>query len=140
VYELQAGEAAYGVLFGSVFLGLATGISFGPKVFSQFTRRRLFGASLAISGILLVILSLVLNLVLAIFLTIILGIFSGVAWVSGFTMLGMEVDDEIRGRTFAFVQSLIRVSLVLVLAISPLVAAAIGEHTYTFRNTTVTYN
>lgn len=33
VDELQAGEAAYGVLFGSVFLGLATGISFGPKVF-----------------------------------------------------------------------------------------------------------
>lgn len=140
VDDLQAGEAAYGVLFGSVFLGLATGISFGPKVFSQFTRRRLFGASLAISGILLVGLSLVLNLVLAIFITIILGIFSGVAWVSGFTMLGLEVDDEIRGRTFAFVQSLIRVSLVLVLAISPLIAAAIGEHTYSFRTTTVTYN
>jgi dTMP kinase len=140
VDDLQAGEAAYGVLFGSVFLGLATGISFGPKVFSQFTRRRLFGASLAISGILLVVLSLVLNLVLAIFITILLGIFSGVAWVSGFTMLGMEVDDEIRGRTFAFVQSLIRVSLVLVLAISPLIAAAIGKHTYQFRTTTVTYN
>jgi dTMP kinase len=140
VDDLKAGEAAYGVLFGSVFLGLATGISFGPKVFSQFTRRRLFGASLAISGILLVGLSLVLNLVLAIFITIILGIFSGVTWVSGFTMLGMEVDDEIRGRTFAFVQSLIRVSLVLVLAVSPLIAAAIGEHTYSFRTTTVTYN
>ena len=55
-------------------------------------------------------------------------------------MLGLEVEDEVRGRTFAFVQSLIRVSLVLVLAISPLVAAAIGEHTYSFRTTTVTYN
>jgi len=140
VDDLKAGEAAYGVLFGSVFLGLALGISFGPRVFAQFTRRRLFGVSLAISGLLLVTLSLVLNLVLAIFITIILGIFSGITWVTGFTMIGMEVEDEVRGRTFAFVQSLIRVSLVLVLAVAPLIAAAIGEHTYSFRTTSVTYN
>jgi len=38
------------------------------------------------------------------------------------------------------VQSLIRVSLVLVLAVAPLIAAAVGRHTYTFRTTTVTYN
>ena len=140
VDDLKAGEAAYGVLFGSVFLGLALGISFGPRVFAQFTRRRLFGVSLAISGLLLVTLSLVLNLVLAIFITIILGIFSGITWVTGFTMIGMEVEDEVRGRTFAFVQSLVRVSLVLVLAVSPLIAAAIGKHTYSFRTTSVTYN
>ena len=140
VDDLKAGEAAYGVLFGSVFLGLALGISFGPRVFAQFTRRRLFGVSLTISGLLLVTLSLVLNLVLAIFITIILGIFSGITWVTGFTMIGMEVEDEVRGRTFAFVQSLVRVSLVLVLAVSPLIAAAIGKHTYSFRTTSVTYN
>jgi dTMP kinase len=81
-----------------------------------------------------------LNLVLAIFITVLLGLFAGISWVTGFTMLGLEVEDEVRGRTFAFVQSLIRVSLALVLAISPLVAAAIGQHTYTFRTTTLTYN
>ena len=140
VDDLQAGEAAYGILFGAVFFGLALGISFGPKVFAQFSRRRLFGISLTVSGLFLVTLSLVLNLVLAIFITIILGIFAGISWVTGFTMLGMEVEDEVRGRTFAFMQSLIRVSLVLVLAVAPLIAAAIGRHTYSFRSTTVTYN
>jgi dTMP kinase len=140
VDDLQAGEAAYGILFAAVFFGLALGISFGPKIFSQFSRRRIFGISLTISGLLLVVLSLVLNLVLAIFITILLGVFSGISWVTGFTMLGLEVEDEVRGRTFAFMQSLIRVSLVLVLAIAPLIAAAIGEHTYSFRTTTVTYN
>jgi dTMP kinase len=55
-------------------------------------------------------------------------------------MLGMEVHDEVRGRTFAFVQSLIRVTLVAVLAISPLIAAAFGQHTYKFQNTELTYN
>ncbi|MEI6671646.1 MAG: dTMP kinase, partial [Actinomycetes bacterium] len=61
-------------------------------------------------------------------------------WVTGFTMLGMEVQDEVRGRTFAFMQSLIRVTLVAVLAISPLIAAAVGKHTFKFQNTQVSYN
>ena len=140
VDDLQAGETAYGILFGAVFLGLALGISFGPKIFAQFSRRRLFGISLTVSGLFLVTLSLVLNLVLAIFITVILGFFAGISWVTGFTMLGMEVSDELRGRVFAFAQSLVRISLVGVLAISPLIAAAIGEHNFKFGEVELTYN
>lgn len=140
VGDLGGGEAAYGVLFGAVFTGLAAGIALGPKVFSQFSRRRLFGASLTISGAFLVALAAIPNLVLAVFITIILGAFSGITWVTGFTMLGMEVADDVRGRTFAFVQSLIRVVLVGVLAVAPLIAAAVGEHTFKFQNTQVSYN
>ena len=140
VGDLKAGDAAYGVLFGSVFTGLALGISLGPKIFSQFSRRRIFGASLTISSIFLILLSTITNLVLALIVTIFLGAFAGLSWVTGFTMLGLEVDDEMRGRTFAFVQSLIRISLVLVLAIAPIVAAAIGRHSFHFSTYTVTYN
>jgi dTMP kinase len=140
VGDLGGGEAAYGVLFGAVFTGLAAGIAFGPKVFAQFSRRRLFGASLTIAGLFLVGLAAIPNLVLAVFTVIALGAFSGICWVTGFTMLGMEVADEVRGRTFAFVQSLIRVVLVAVLAIAPLIAAAVGEHTFEFQNTQVSYN
>ena len=43
----------------------------------------------------------------------------GIAWVTGYTLLGLEVDDEVRGRTFAFLQSAARVVLVLVLAAGP---------------------
>jgi dTMP kinase len=130
VGDLNAGDAAYGILFAAVFTGLATGIWIGPKIFSQFSRRRIFGASLTVSSFFLIILSTVSNMVLAIFLTMILGAFAGLSWVTGFTMLGLEVEDDVRGRIFAFVQSLIRISLVLVLAISPIIAAAIGRHTF----------
>ena len=140
VGDLGGGEAAYGVLFGAVFTGLAFGIALGPKIFAQFSRRRLFGASLTISGAFLVALAAIPNLVLAVFIVIILGAFSGITWVTGFTMLGMEVQDEVRGRTFAFVQSLIRVVLVGVLAVAPLIAAAVGQHTFKFQNTQVSYN
>ena len=140
VGDLGGGEAAYGVLFGAVFTGLALGIALGPKVFAQFSRRRLFGASLTISGAFLVALAAIPNLVLAVFIVVILGAFSGITWVTGFTMLGMEVQDDVRGRTFAFVQSLIRVVLVGVLAVAPLIAAAVGQHTFKFQNTQISYN
>ena len=140
VGDLGGGDAAYGVLFGAVFTGLAIGIAFGPKIFAQFSRRRLFGASLTTSGIFLVLLALISNLVLSVIIVTILGAFSGIAWVTGFTMLGMEVQDELRGRTFAFVQSLIRITLVAVLAIAPIIAATIGEHRYEFQNLTLDYN
>ena len=140
VGDLKAGDAAYGILFGSIFTGLALGISLGPKIFSQFSRRRLFGAALTISSFFLVLLALVSNLVLAIGITVFLGAFAGVSWVTGFTMLGLEVEDEVRGRTFAFVQSLIRISLVLVLAIAPLIAASIGRHSFKFRDVVFSYN
>jgi dTMP kinase len=140
VGDLDAGDAAYGILFGAIFTGLAAGIALGPKVFSQFSRRRLFGAALTTAGLLLVVLSLLQNLVLALIVVLFIGAFSGVSWVTGFTMIGLEVSDEVRGRTFAFVQALVRVSLVAVLAISPLVAAAIGEHTFSFGEAILTYN
>jgi dTMP kinase len=140
VGDLGGGDAAYGVLFGAVFTGLALGIAFGPKIFAQFSRRRLFGASLATAGVFLVLLAAISNLTLSIFIVIILGAFSGITWVTGFTMLGMEVHDEVRGRTFAFVQSLIRVTLVAVLAIAPIIAATIGEHRYEFQNVKLDYN
>ncbi len=140
VGDLGGGDAAYGVLFGSVFTGLAIGIAFGPKIFAQFSRRRLFGASLSMAGIFLVLLAAISNLTLSIFIVIFLGAFSGITWVTGFTMLGMEVHDDVRGRTFAFVQSLIRITLVAVLAIAPIIAATIGEHHYEFQNVALDYN
>ncbi len=140
VGDLGGGDAAYGVLFGAVFTGLAIGIAFGPKIFAQFSRRRLFGASLTTAGFFLVLLALIPNLVMAVFTVIILGAFSGITWVTGFTMLGMEVKDEVRGRTFAFVQSLIRITLVAVLAVAPVIAAAFGLRTYEFENSTINFN
>ena len=140
VGDLGGGDAAYGVLFGAVFTGLAIGIAFGPKIFAQFSRRRLFGASLTTAGFFLVLLALIPNLVMAVFIVIILGAFSGITWVTGFTMLGMEVKDEVRGRTFAFVQSLIRITLVAVLAVAPVIAAAFGVRTYEFENSTINFS
>lgn len=140
VGDLGGGDAAYGMLFGAVFTGLAAGMALGPKTFAGFSRRRLFGLALSLAGFSLILLAAIPNLVMAVLIALMLGSFAGIAWVSGFTMLGLEVRDEVRGRTFAFVNSLIRITLVLVLALAPAVAAAIGRHSINIRHISLHYN
>jgi dTMP kinase len=92
VGDLGGGDAAYGVLFGAIFYRPCYRYRLWLQDIAQFSRRRLFGASLTVSGIFLVLLALISNLALSIVSVVILGAFSGIAWVTGFTMLGMEVQ------------------------------------------------
>lgn len=122
--DMGAGAPGYGMLFVAVFTGMATGLVLGPRVLAGLSRARLFGAALTGAGVVLMALALVPTLLLALPLATVLGAFVGVGWVVGYTLLGLSVEDEIRGRTFALVQSLDGVVLVIVLALAPLMAAA----------------
>jgi dTMP kinase len=124
---LSGGDAAYGLLFGSIFLGIAAGVALGPRALGDLSRRRVFGPSIVGAGAALVFMSVVPNLFLATVATLLVGAFAGVAYVVGITLLGLEVEDELRGRTFGLVQSLMRVDLLLVTATTPFIAGAIGR-------------
>lgn len=125
---LHAGNAAYGLLFGAVFVGLAGGMAIGPRLPAGLSRRRIFGPCIVAAGISLVGVALVPDLVLALLCVTVVTLFSGIAWVGGYTLLGLEVANEVRGRTFGFVQSLVRIDLLAVLAVAPFVAGFIGVH------------
>ena len=127
VSDLGGGNPAYGTLFGAVFLGLALGMWSGPVILRGIPRRRLFGLSLTLAGVMLTPLALIPSFVSAGLFAILVGFFSGTAWITGVTMLGLEVPDDIRGRTLAFVASMIRMVLSLVLVIGPATAALIGR-------------
>jgi dTMP kinase len=127
---LHGGDAAYGVLFGAVFLGLAAGIAGGPRLLGGYSRRRLFGITVTCGGTALAIVAVMPNLVLSLLFVVFVGAFSGIAWVTGLTLLGQEVSDELRGRTFALVQSLVRLELLFVLAIAPVLVGLIGQHAF----------
>ena len=130
VADLGGGEPGYGILFGTVFLGLGLGMWRGPRLLHGLSRRRLFGIALTTTGLLLFPLALVQQLEIVTGITLVLGFFAGAAWITGNTLLGLEVPDEVRGRTFAFVGSMIRLSLALVLAVAPLIAGTIGTHDF----------
>ncbi|MDQ6641302.1 MAG: dTMP kinase, partial [Actinomycetota bacterium] len=128
VQDLGGGDPGYGLMFATVFTGLGIGMWRGPRLLQGLSRRRLFGLSLTAAGALLVPLAVGNSLEVATGLTVLIGFFAGVAWVTGNTMLGLEVPDALRGRTFAFVGSLIRLALSVVLAVGPLAAGLIGTH------------
>ena len=123
---LNGGEAAYGLLFGAVFLGIAGGVALGPRVIGDLSRKRVFGPAIVGAGASLTLMSLVPNLFVAAVSTLLVGAFAGVAYVVGLTLLGGEVDDELRGRTFGLVQSLMRIDLLVVTGTTPFITGAIG--------------
>ncbi|HTT50207.1 MAG TPA: dTMP kinase [Streptosporangiaceae bacterium] len=122
-HTLHGGDAGWGVVFAAIFVGLAGGMFLGMRILRGFSRRRLFGLSIAASAIPLALIALVPNLVVVVVLVVLLGACAGVAYVTGYTIVGREVDDDTRGRTFAFLYSAIRVILFAVIAVAPFVAA-----------------
>ena len=119
---LHGGAAGWGLVFAAIFVGMAIGMGYGTRPFGDFSRRRLFGLSLTASAVPLALIGLVPNLIFVVFMVILIGIFAGIAYPTGFTIVGLEVDDETRGRVFAFFQSTIQVILLMVIALVPFIA------------------
>ena len=124
-HTLHGGDAGWGVVFAAIFVGLAGGMFLGMRILRGLSRRRLFGLSIASAAIPLALIALIPNLVVVVLLVVVLGAFAGVAYVTGYTIVGREVDDDTRGRTFAFLYSAIRVILFAVIAVAPFVAAGL---------------
>ncbi|HEY1624067.1 MAG TPA: dTMP kinase [Streptosporangiaceae bacterium] len=120
---LKGGSAGWGLVFGAIFVGMAVGMLFGTRLLGDLSRRRLFGVTIAAAAVPLALIGLVPNLVMVTLFVVILGALSGVAYSTGFTIVGLEVDDDTRGRVFAFFQSGIQVILFAVIAIVPFLSA-----------------
>jgi dTMP kinase len=126
VSDLGGGDSGYALLFGAVFAGLGAGMWKGPGLLRHRSRTQVFGIALTATGVLLFPVALVPYLEVVVLVAVALGFCAGTAWVTGNTLLGLEVPDELRGRTFAFVGSLTKLALAAVLAVAPLVAGSIG--------------
>jgi len=143
---LNGGSAGWGTVFAAMFIGLALGMSAGVRILGKFSKRRLFGLAIATAGVPLALIGLIPNLPVVVFLVVVLGILAGMAYVTAYTIVGREVDDDTRGRTFAFLQSALRVVMFAVIALSGLLAGGITSlfgklsGSNNVRVGTVTYN
>ncbi len=134
---LHGGAPGWGAVFTAIFVGLAAGMFLGLRMFKGLSRRRLFGLSIVSAAVPLVLIGLIPSLPVVVFLVVVLGALAGIAYVTGYTIVGHEVDDATRGRTFAFLQSGIRVILFAVIAVAPFIAAGFTAlvHSVTGSNT-----
>jgi dTMP kinase len=124
---LKGGSAGWPAAFAALFFGLAIGMFLGLRLLRGFSRRRLFGFTIMLAAVPLAVIAVIPSLVLTVILAIVIGACAGSAYVTGYTTVGLEVDDETRGRTFAFLQSAIRVILFAVIAIAPTLAGAFNS-------------
>ena len=114
---------AFGI---GMFLGMAT----ASQLNKFFERDRVFvWALLAAAGTLFVLAAMP-NLALAAVVSVWLGAFCGLAWVSGYTLLQENVEDEFRGRTFASLTTLSRLGLFLSLTVFPILSTVYDDYQF----------
>jgi dTMP kinase len=136
--SLGGGDAAYGLLFASLFVGLGLGMVLAPRAARRIRHRRLFGLAIIGAGLALVAVAVAPHLVAALAAVTLVGCAAGIAFLTGLTIIGAQVADEMRGRTIAFVQSLVRLDLLASMAFVPLAVGLVQQRTITLFSERVT--
>jgi dTMP kinase len=116
---LEAGASGWGIIVTAFGVGMAIGMVSSAQVVKVVEREVGFVWSLLAAAAALLLLASMPNLAWAAVLTVWLGAFCGLAWVSGYTLLQLNVADEFRGRTFGSLTVLARGVLFLSLAFFP---------------------
>ncbi len=126
---LAAGqEQADSANFSTLLVGLGVGAAIGVLTVS-LTQNRVhrawtFVGSVFGAGGSLVVAASVSTTLLAVICVVVLGFFAGSSYVSGFTLLHESVDEELRGRVFSALYTMIRFCVLLALGIGGVLSDA----------------
>jgi dTMP kinase len=127
--SLQGGDSAFGMLFVALFVGLGTGMATSPKLATRLPHNRLFGVAIVLAGLTLAAVALSPHLAVSLLTVAVVGACAGVAFLTGVTIIGSQVEDAIRGRINAIYQSLIKIILFGVTASVPLLVGLVKPRT-----------
>ncbi len=125
VYALQVlegGAAAYSLLMTALGTGAAIGIITLQFVQKNLKRGTVFWVAVVLCGVSMAATGASSSLALSIVTVGIFGACAGCAYVTGFTILQEEAQDEVMGRTFAALHTIMRVCMLAGMTIAPLSA------------------
>jgi dTMP kinase len=112
--------------FGVLMLGLGVGCAIGVGTLLALQKRlpkdTVFTTAVVGVGVFLATAACFDNVGLAVLFIAAVGACAGTAYVTGFTLIQENVADELRGRTFATLYTIVRLCLLISLTISPLFA------------------
>ena len=124
---LQAGTAGFGFLIFS----MGSGVAIGVVLLSLFQRRlpkaEVFAGSLLVAGVALIVAASMSTLPLASLFVAVLGVCAGSVYVLGFTLLHESVDDDLRGRIFSALYTLVRFCVLIAFAVGPFLSDALDK-------------
>jgi dTMP kinase len=124
--ELHAGNAGFSLLLTAMGTGVAIGVLGLSAAQRRVPKERLFPWAVLGAGAALLAGASMSSLALALLFVGLMGVFAGGVYVMGFTLIQENVSDEIRGRVFATLYTLVRLCLVIALTIGPLLAAGLN--------------
>jgi dTMP kinase len=117
------GDAAtFGVLMSALGFGAAAGVISLLFVQNKLPRETVFDFAVMGTGVFLMIAATLSALFPAALAAAFVGACAGTSYVTGFTVLQETVQDDMRGRIFATLYTVIRMCLLVALVISPLFA------------------
>jgi dTMP kinase len=117
---LGGDAATFGVLMTALGCGAAAGVVLLLVFQRRLNRERVFEWAIIGTGVFLVLAAFCTALGPAALFIALCGACAGSSYVTGFTVLQENVHDELRGRTFATLYTVIRMCLLISLVISPL--------------------
>jgi dTMP kinase len=124
---LGAGAAGFGVFITALGFGTAIGVIMVSVLQARLPKAKVFTASLFGGSISLFVASCASSLTPAALGVFALGICAGSLYVLGFTLLHESVGDELRGRVFSALYSLVRLCLLLAFTLGPFLAELLGR-------------
>jgi dTMP kinase len=126
--SLLAGQAGFGLLFAAVFIGLTLGMICAPRFAERLAHERLFGVAIVLAGFAMVLAALSPHIFVSLAAVVLVGACAGAAFLTGVTIIGTRVQDDIRGRVNAIYQSLMKVVLGSALALVPVLVGLTRPH------------
>jgi len=127
--SLLAGDTAFGMMFVAVFMGLALGMAGAPRLAKRLPHDRLFGIAIVFAGLALCVVALAPHLIVGMAAIVLVGMCAGAAFLTGVTIIGSRVEDDIRGRINAIYQSLMKIILGGAVAVVPLLIGLVQPRT-----------
>jgi dTMP kinase len=124
---LEAGKAGFSLLLTALGMGVAAGVLLLSAVSRKLPRERIFVLSAFGGGAFLLLGATASTLSLAMICVALLGVCAGSVYVIGFTILHENVRDELRGRIFATLYTLIRLCLLAALALAPFLSEVLDR-------------
>ncbi|MCU0269158.1 MAG: MFS transporter [Acidimicrobiales bacterium] len=124
---LGEGATGYGLFTTALGFGVALGVVGVSALQKKLPATEVFTASLFVAGTALVLGASFGRLAFSAVCVFVMGVSVGPIYVLGFSILQSEVDDELRGRVFAALNTLVRFCVLVSLTLGPLLAAFLGS-------------
>jgi dTMP kinase len=119
---LGAGPAGFGLFITAMGVGVAIGVVSVSVFQRRIPKERVFALCVVLAGVSLFAAASMNTFALAALFVALMGFCAGAVYVLGFTLLHENVDDEIRGRVFAGLYTLVRLCVLLAFAAGPFLA------------------